>query len=166
MQTSTTTGNTIGRRFSFSYTNVGAWSRLEYEADRDGKPGSTDIWMAVHQTYSSVEVHCYLTTSTSVAVTATIELVGKHRHQLVYVYRSQAPVPERDRNRPHEGSCTLQLVGRPVEEIGGDYYTDRHGRGRIVFDGFSKRCLGSLGQAQRAKYRALPGPLNDTDSGT
>jgi hypothetical protein len=135
----------------------GTWrGRLEYEADAAGQPGSTEIYMAVHQTYTRVIVHSYFATSTSRSLVAAVEPVDKHRHELTFAYRSEAPAPARDRNRPHQGTCVLALVGTPVEEIGGSYYTDRRGRGTISFDGHTRRCLGSLAQARRASYRPLP----------
>jgi hypothetical protein len=135
----------------------GTWrGRLDYEADADGVPGSTEMYMAVHQTYTHVAVHCYFPTSTSRSLVAAIEPVDKHRHELTFAYRSEAPVPARDANRPHQGTCVLALVGRPVEEIGGSYYTDRRGRGTLTFDGRAPKCLGSLAQARRATYRPLP----------
>lgn len=44
----------------------GTWKgTLAYEADADGKPGSTDFFMTVQQTYSDIEIHAYVSTSES-----------------------------------------------------------------------------------------------------
>lgn len=136
----------------------GTWrGTLNYQADADGNPGQHSVYMAVHQTYSTVCVECFFPekNSKSVSLTAAIEK-GTHQHTLRYIYRQQAPAPDRDRNRPTEGACDLALVGRPVEEIAGSYYAERGGRGTMTFDGFSRKVAGSAGQAQRFAYTTLP----------
>jgi hypothetical protein len=137
----------------------GTWrGTLSYQADGDGNPGHQTIFMAVHQTYSTVCVECFFPekASKSVSLTAAIEK-GTHQHTLRYIYRQQAPAPDRDRNRPTEGASELALVGRPVEEISGSYYAERGGRGTMTFDGFCRKVAGSGGQAERFTYTRLPG---------
>jgi hypothetical protein len=136
----------------------GTWrGTLNYQADGDGNPGQHSVYMAVHQTYSTVCVECFFPArgSKSVSLTAAIEK-GTHQHTLRYIYRQQAPAPDRDRNRPTEGACDLALVGRPVEEITGSYYAERGGRGTMSFDGYSREVAGSAGQAERLTYTTLP----------
>ena len=137
----------------------GTWrGTLNYERDADGHPGHQPVFMALHQTYSSVRVRCYFPTtgSESASLVAAIEQ-DSHRHVLRYIYRSEVPAPERDRNRPTEGTVELRLVGRPVEEISGSYYAERNAaRGTISFDGYCKKVAGSGGQATRLPYKDLP----------
>lgn len=136
----------------------GTWrGTLRYAADADGAPGEQPIVMAVHQTYSTVQVRCYFPTnnSESWSLASSIER-GAHRHVLRYIYRQQAAAPDRDLNRPTEGVCELALVGRPVDEISGSYYAERGGKGTIAFNGYSRKVAGSGSQAQRLSYRDLP----------
>jgi SMODS-associating 2TM, beta-strand rich effector domain len=136
----------------------GTWrGTLSYAADGDGAPGEQRIFMAVHQTYSTVNVRCYFPerNSESWSLTANIEKQA-HRHVLRYIYRQQAAAPDRERNRPTEGACELALVGRPVEEISGSYYAERGGKGTIRFDGYSAEVAGSADQASRMSFRDLP----------
>ena len=113
--------------------------------------------MAVHQTYTTVCVECFFpeTGSKSVSLAAAIEK-GTHQHTLRYIYRQHAPAPDRDRNRPTEGACELELIGRPVEEISGSYYAERGGRGTMSFDNYSRKVAGSASQAERFTYTTLP----------
>lgn len=137
----------------------GTWrGTLRYQADGEGNPGQHTIFMAVHQTYSTVCVECFFPEkgSKSVSLAAAIEK-GTHQYTVRYIYRQQAPAPDRDRNRPTEGACDLALVGRPVEEISGSYYAERGGRGTMTFDGHSPKVAGSAGQAERFTYTSLPG---------
>lgn len=132
----------------------GTWcGSFDYEADENGHPGSSLFYLSVKQTYSETDVRCYFprTGSTSRSLTATL-LPDGPRHTLHFLYSSKAEAPDRDRNRPHEGACTLAVVGRPVEELSGSYYTDRHGRGNMLASAHSKRVAGSLRQAERLTY--------------
>lgn len=136
----------------------GTWrGTLRYVADSDGSPGEQPIYMAVHQTYSSVKIRCYFPTkrSESWSLVASIER-DSHRHVLRYIYQQMAEVQDRDHNRPTEGACELALVGRPVEEIAGSYYAERGGKGTIDLDGFCKTVAGSGTHAARMPYRDLP----------
>jgi len=133
----------------------GTWrGTFRYEADEKGEPGETSFYLAVRQTYSTVDVRCYFprTGSTSRSLTATL-LTDRHRHTLHFLYASTAEAPDRDRNRPHEGACTLAVVGRPVEELSGSYYTDRRGRGTMITTEHNARVAGSLRHAERLRYR-------------
>jgi SMODS-associating 2TM, beta-strand rich effector domain len=137
----------------------GTWrGTLSYVADGDGASGEQQIFMAVHQTYSTVSVRCYFPSrnSESWSLTAAIEK-GAHRYVLRYIYRQQAVAPDRERNRPTEGACELVLVGRPVEEVSGSYYAERGGKGTIKFDGYVPKVAGSASHASRMSFRSLEG---------
>lgn len=132
----------------------GTWrGTFDYEANENGQPGTSTFYLAVKQTYSDADVRCYFprTGSTSRSLTATL-LPDGHHHTLHFLYSSKAEAPDRDGNRPHEGACTLAVVGRPVEELTGSYYTDRLGRGRMSSTAHSQRVAGSLRQAERLTY--------------
>jgi hypothetical protein len=141
----------------------GTWRGvLEYQADGEGQPGSQPIYMAIHQTYSKLKVCCYFPTkrSESWSLAASLD-PDQHRHVLRYIYQQQAEAPDRATNRPTQGACELVVVGRPVEEIGGSYYAERGGKGRIRFDGYSRKLAGSGLNAERLSYRNLPGATVD-----
>lgn len=133
----------------------GTWrGTLSYTADGDGNPGQQTIYMAVQQTYSTIDIFCYFPErdSESWSLTAAIE-PGPTRHTLRYIYRQQAEAPDRDANRPTEGACELRLVGRPVTEIVGSYYAERGGKGKITFDGHSRHVAGSARAASELAYQ-------------
>lgn len=143
----------------------GTWrGTLCYVADGDGNPGQQAIYMAVQQTYSTIDILCYFPDrdSESWSLVAAIER-GATRHTLRYIYRQQAEAPDRDRNRPTEGACELRLVGRPVTEIVGSYYAERGGKGKITFDGHSQVVAGSAHSASELEYREVGGRRTRSD---
>jgi hypothetical protein len=134
----------------------GTWEgRLEYEADELGRPGSDSVYMAIHQTLSAIKIQTYFgrTGSTSRSLSATL-VPGTHQHILYFIYFSQAAAPNRDTNRPHEGAAALSIVGKPVEEIAGSYFTDRRRRGQLQFTQRSRKVAGSYEQASRLEFKS------------
>jgi hypothetical protein len=110
----------------------GTWKgALEFKKDFNGNPGKIDLYLSIDQTLSSVTIQSFVSTSKSYSVTAKIIKAPSGRFQLVYLYRSEAPHGNRDDNRPHDGGCVLDLIGSPVNELDGSYFTDRTGSGVI-----------------------------------
>lgn len=140
----------------------GTWrGKLNYQDGGEGQPGVQPIYMAVHQTYSTMKIFCFFpeSDSESWSLTAAIE-PGSHRHVLRYIYRQQAEAPDRDENRATEGVCELRLVGRPVREIVGSYYAERGGKGKIQFDATSRKVAGSAAEASSLPFKMLDGVKN------
>ena len=137
----------------------GTWrGHIDYLTDGKGNPGTIEVYMAIHQTYSDLSLRCHFPKAGSVSWSLAASLSrDNHRHQLLYVFQQQAPAPQRDENRPTQGACDLEIVGRPVEEIAGSYYTERGGKGTVAYDGHSAKVAGSSSQALRLTYRNLPG---------
>lgn len=139
----------------------GTWrGQIDYLTDGQGNRGSTAVYMAVYQTYSTVSIRCYFprTQATSWSLTAALSK-GEHRHELRYIFQQEAPAPDRDRNRPTQGACQLAIVGRPVQEVSGSYYSERGGKGTMAFDGHSNGVAGSVAHAERMRFRDLPGSV-------
>lgn len=135
----------------------GTWrGTLDYTRDGDGNPGTIPFYMAIHQTYSRICVDCYFPTTGAVSWSLAAELSPERvRHRLRYIFQQQAQAPDLDHNRPTQGACDLAVLGHPVEEIVGSYYTERGGKGKISFDGRSIKVAGSAGQAERLVYEDL-----------
>jgi hypothetical protein len=108
--------------------------------------------MTVQQTYSDIEIHSYVSTSESHSMAAKLERPSRGQKVLWFIYRSEAPILGQATNRPHHGGVKLNLVGSPVNEIHGSYWTDRRGRGELRFSGYSKKPYGSFAQAQAGTY--------------
>lgn len=135
----------------------GTWhGTLEYDKDENGNPGSQEIYLVVHQTFSQVSVNCFFPSRDSMSWSkiAKFETID-HRHLIRYLYQQEAPTTDRDVNRPTEGACTLDLIGRPVREIKGSYYSERGGKGKIELTRHSPRTAASSRQAKALKYQDL-----------
>jgi hypothetical protein len=131
----------------------GTWKgTLDYEADAEGNPGSADFFMTVQQTYTDIEIHSYVSTSESHSMAAKLERPSRGQKMLWFIYRSEAPILGQTTNRPHHGGVKLNLVGSPVNEIHGSYWTDRRGRGELRFLEYSKNTYGSFAQARAGAY--------------
>jgi hypothetical protein len=135
----------------------GTWKgTMTYESDADGNPGTTDFYLTVQQTYSDIELHSYVSTSESHSMAAKLERPSRGQRLLWFIYRSEAPILGQARDRPHHGGVKLNLVGSPVREIHGSYWTDRRGRGELRFSEYSKKPYGSFEEAQSAMYGPRP----------
>jgi hypothetical protein len=134
----------------------GTWkSELAFERDVNGQPGTLTCYFSVYQTFSSVQVRGFFTTSESRSLTARIDRPQPNQIQLVFAYRSEAPHSKRNDNRPHDGTTMLNIISRPVEALSGSYYTDRGGAGTIKAVEYSKKLSESYDQAARRQYKKL-----------
>ncbi|MGA8246151.1 MAG: hypothetical protein WB797_04540 [Nocardioides sp.] len=141
----------------------GTWhGELAYESDEQGEAGVTDFYMSVRQQFSSLSIQSYFprTDSVSDSLTATLS-EGPQRWLLHFTYSSRAAPVNQDTNRPHEGACTLAVVGRPIADLSGSYYTDRKGRGTIRFHGHTRKLAGSLAVAKGLEYDPVPRAARD-----
>ena len=131
----------------------GTWKgTLEFERDAEGKPGSIDFYLTIHQTYSTIEVDGHVSTSSSHSRSAALERPRKGLRLLWFIYQSEAPIPEQVHNQPHYGAAKLVLVGSPVTEISGSYWTARGGAGTMKFTERTRKTLDSFASAAAATY--------------
>lgn len=131
----------------------GTWAgQMQFERDAAGNPGTTDFYMAVTQTLSTISVRTYfktLTTSESYSLSAELESSVPNRTRLVYTYHSEARHNQRTHNRPHDGTCILNITS--MSEMEGSYFTDRPGSGEVSLRKVSSRAAKSYDEADRLK---------------
>lgn len=135
----------------------GTWKgTLKYEKDEFEKNGEVDVYVAVNQTLTSVTVRAFFKKpSESRSIIAKIEQIDSDRKELVYVYRSLAPYGKRDNNRPHDGTCVLNIIGNPVKKLSGSYFTERKGTGTILLDKYSNILTENFEDAEQLEYKYL-----------
>jgi hypothetical protein len=134
----------------------GTWKGIiEYEQDFDKKPGVSDIYMSIYQTYSTIQIRAYFSTSESKSLTASIDNPLQGQRRLTFVYNSESPHNKRNKNRPHDGTAILNVIGTPVEAITGSYFTDRGGTGTISLNEYSQKLSESYIQAKSRDYANL-----------
>lgn len=135
----------------------GTWKgKLHYKRDAAGKNSETDIYISIHQTLFSVKVDSFVSTSESYSVIAKIEDSPSNRKQIIYFYRSAAPYGKRDNNRPHDGSCVLNIIGSPVKKLSGSYFTERNGAGEVKLEEYYPQNSESFEEAEKQEYTILP----------
>jgi hypothetical protein len=131
----------------------GTWKgTLEFERDAAGQPGSIDFYMTIHQTYSTIEVDGHVATSSSRSRSADLQRARRGERLLWFIYQSEAPIPDQSHNQPHYGAAKLTLVGSPVREITGSYWTARGGAGTMRFTEHSRKTHDSFESAAGSTY--------------
>jgi hypothetical protein len=134
----------------------GTWQgQLKYKKDGQGNPGTTPVYLSIAQTYSTVQVRGFFTTSESYSLTADIDRPLPNQRRLVFAYHGEAPHPNRDNNRPHDGTAMLNIVGIPAKHIKGSYYTDRGGSGEIKLTEYTPSLSESYEDAESKQYQKL-----------
>lgn len=135
----------------------GTWKgKLCYEKDATGNSGEIDIFLSIRQTLFTVKIDSFVSTSESYSIIATIGESPSSKKQLIYFYRSAAPYGKRDNNRPHDGSCVLNIIGIRVRELRGCYFTERKGgAGTIILDMHSNELAESFNDAAGLNYKTL-----------
>lgn len=137
----------------------GTWkTTLAYEKDGNGKSGSLTCYFSIYQTFSTVQVRGFFTTSESYSVSANIDHPQPNQRRLVFAYHSEAPHGKRDQNRPHDGTAILNIIGEPAEALNGSYYTDRGGAGTLKSVEYSRKLSESYDQAARNEYKKIGKP--------
>ena len=132
----------------------GTWKgTLQFEADGKGKPGRITGYFSIHQTFSTVRIRGFFSTSESSSITATIDNPQPGQRRIVFAYHSLAPHGKRDQNRPHDGMVMLNIVGMPADSIAGSYFTDRGGSGTVTLEEHSSKLSESFAQAEKLTYR-------------
>tara|TARA_R100000655_G_C2939986_1_gene185496 strand:+ start:222 stop:854 length:633 start_codon:yes stop_codon:yes gene_type:complete len=132
----------------------GTWKgTLNYDRDADGQPGSIDMYISISQSFSTIEVRGYVSTSNSHTITARLNSYAANRLILEYAYRTEPPDGTHDRNRITDGLAKLTLIGIPVTELEGSYFTNRNGgTGRMIFTEWNQSKSDSFKQASSREF--------------
>jgi hypothetical protein len=130
----------------------GTWvGKLNFERNANGKPGSTNFYMVINQTFTTVSVRSFfgeLTKSQSYSVVSTFERTIPGRMQLVFTYRSEALYSQREKNRPHDGTAVLNIIS-DTNTMEGGYFTERGGAGTMELRKISSEPAKSYVQAMQ-----------------
>ena len=64
--------------------------------------------------------------------------------QLAYVYTSKPLLAVADRSTPHDGAIILDIIGKPINRLKGQYWTARKSTGEIILTFRDKRLLDEM----------------------
>lgn len=132
----------------------GTWKgEIKFAKDANGSPGILEVYLVATQTLSDVHIRTFVSTSDSYSLTAEITKNDHGARQLIYGYRTNTPHGKRDTNRSTDGMAVLNVIGVPVNEIYGSYFTDRHGSGEIKLQLHSNKIAESFSDAQSLTYK-------------
>ena len=115
---------------------AGTWKGTLHSFWRDPQTGASPppktAYLVVRQTASTVRVT--LLTDESISRSALGALVGGVDARLDYFFLNRPDLRFQERSRPHYGSASLNVIGKPAERLRGQYWTDRDSRGELEFD--------------------------------
>lgn len=92
-------------------------------------PGPITVVLSVRQTFSTVKASLMTAESTSESLAAAI-----NGNTLWAAYMNIPKALVRDRSPIHRGSVVVTAHGRPIEQLEGEYWTDRLTVGEVRFD--------------------------------
>ncbi|WP_415671439.1 hypothetical protein [Vibrio parahaemolyticus] len=109
------------------------WYNTDDSESASIKKGSTKATVVIEQ--SLIDVVIYLTTTKS---TSESKLVYPRKDQnskleLYYIYESQTNTGDTETRSDHRGCSILKFNPNNLEQIVGNYWTDRNTRGRYTF---------------------------------
>ncbi len=88
-------------------------------------------FMVIRQTYSSLSLRLLTSESTSICVSAEFVTLPDGTASVAGVYRNEPRQLLRGRSSIHYGAFLLDVLGRPVSSLKGQYWTDRSTSGEI-----------------------------------
>lgn len=130
----------------------GTW-RVELQSDwkdpATDKPTDAIIaYLVVRQTFSTLSVRMLTAESASELVAAEINKATDGTYRFAAVYRNEPKLSVRDRSPIHYGAIVLDVHGDPVNELAGNYWTDRNSRGELRTLTRHDSIAGSFKEAQ------------------
>jgi hypothetical protein len=132
----------------------GTWAgEIQYDKDSKGSSGKIPVYLVIRQTFTDLKMISYVSTSESSSLTAEISKNEHGSRQLAYAYRTLVPYGTRKDNPSTDGLAVLGIVGSPVRELSGSYFTDRGGSGRIVLSAYSPKLAESFSDAEQLSYK-------------
>jgi hypothetical protein len=111
--------------------------------DAQGKtPGAIPVILTINQSF--MRISCVMRTaemeSHSYVEGFSIDRERQVRH-LCYSYTSKPKANLRGRSTPHDGTILFNIIGKPIQKLEGEYWTQRETIGTITLTFLTKRLL-------------------------
>lgn len=141
----------------FGYPPIvhGTWKgELAYTKDAKGKAGTEIIYIVFLQTFTELKIKTYTAKSPSYSNSSQI-LKTKHKlREITYSFTTVPPDHALIDNRSTNGFATLSVIGNPVKELVGSYYTNRNGgAGSIKLTAHTTELADSFSKARTLKFK-------------
>ena len=113
----------------------GTWQTIIYSNFVDPSTGKEiepiKGCMAIRQTYSTLSIRLMTSESASELIGSEIVSFPDGTFRVAGIYRNEPKQLIRDRSPIHNGAILLQVIGMPVTNLKGHYWTDRNTSGEI-----------------------------------
>lgn len=113
-------------------------------------PGPIEVYLAIHQTYSTVSVALLAAESQSGSMAAEVSQEWPDRYKLVASYMNVPRQLVRVGSPIHHGTMLLGIAGKRPARLEGSYWTDRGTQGEVTFEQSLSKIHGDFPMAQRA----------------
>jgi hypothetical protein len=115
-------------------------------------PGPKAVYLAIHQTLTTIHVRLLTDESASDQVSGAISSDG-FSPTIAYTYRNEPDLHLRGvRSEIHYGAAVLHVSGKPATELEGRYWTDRNSRGTFSFTEHNVRIAQTYAEAAKLEY--------------
>ncbi len=130
----------------------GTW-RVELQSNwkdpaTDRVAGPIVAYFVVRQSFSTLSIRMLTAESASELVASEINKASDGTYRVAAVYRNEPKLSVRDRSPIHYGAFVLDVLGDPVNELAGYYWTDRNSRGEVRTLARHDSIAGSFKEAQ------------------
>lgn len=116
------------------------------------RPPEIEIYLAVHQTYSTMSLVLLTKESASRSVVAGLAVPSDQPATISSTYLNVPRLRVRERSPIHHGALMLDVEGLPARRMSGSYWTERNSRGEVSFDARSTRVHGDFATAKADTY--------------
>jgi len=115
------------------------------------------VYLVVRQTNSNVDVRLFSADSSSISLSGNIISDRVGVNTLSVTYRNEPSLFKRDKSPIGYGGMLLNIRGKRVHKLDGEYWTDRLTRGQLTFTMHSSSAGHDFEQASKLKYQSLVG---------
>lgn len=125
-----------------------------------------DVFLVVHQTYSTVSVRLVTAESSSRSLVASLQTPRDDVPTLSSTYQNVPDLLRQDHSRIHHGALMLDVQGQPANRLEGCYWTDRDTKGELVLGSRSREIYTSFEEASTSRWSGEPtSEASDTGGG-
>lgn len=124
------------------------------------KKGPIEVYLAIRQTNSTIDVRLFSSESSSVSLSGNILADNAGVNTLAITYENTPQILMRERSRISHGGMLLSIRGDGLpHQLDGEYWTDRSTIGQLKFTSRAKRISHDFDQASKVKYLTLIAPV-------
>ncbi len=108
-----------------------------------------EIYLVIRQTLLTLSCTAFTEESSSVSLTSSFCIdEAQGQRGLSYTYRNRPEPSIRGRSPLHEGTAVLSIIGTPVRQLNGEYWTNRQSIGGLSFEFLTERLAESFVEAK------------------